>query len=58
MHAHVTPARLRDQLLECSCTYGQLTYLAMFYSVHLIYGYMLLAKESMHGGKEILFYLG
>ena len=57
MHAHVTPG-LRDQLLEVLMHVRPINIFGHVYSVHLIYGYMLLAMESAHGQKGILFYLG
>ena len=57
MHAHVTPG-LRDQLLEVLMHVRPINIFGYVYSVHLIYGYMLLAMESVHGEKGILFYLG
>ena len=57
MHAHVTPG-LRDQLLEVLMHVRPINIFGHVYSVHLIYGYMLLAMESVHGGKGILFYFG
>ena len=57
MHAPVTPG-LRDQVLEVLVHVRPINIFGHVYSVDLIYGYMPLVMESVHGGKEILFYLG